>query len=95
MDEEKETEEKESEKPVSDADKGSKSETTTLVDEANTAAERLEKANERKTELLRQEEELMAKKALGGRAEAGQVEKKELTPQEYADEVMKGNIPKE
>lgn len=65
----------------------------TLVDEANAAAERLEKANERKAELIRQEEELAAKKALGGQSEAGQPQKpKEETPKEYADRIMKNNV---
>ena len=94
MDEEKTTKEEKTEDTTDDTDKGDKSETTTLVDDANAAAERLEKANERKAELLRQEEELAAKKALGGKSEAGQapVEKKEETPAEYRDRVMAGDI---
>ena len=65
----------------------------TLVDDANDAAERMEKANERRAELLRQEEELMAKKALGGVTEAGQTPvKKEETPAEYTKEVMAGEL---
>jgi len=92
MDEKETTEEKKPETPTSDADEGSKPEAVTLVDQANSAAERLEEANKRKAELLRQEEELMAKKTLGGMSEAGQAPvKKEETAKEYMNKVMSGN----
>ena len=66
----------------------------TLIDQANEAAERLEKANERHAELLKQEENLEAKKVLGGRSiGAQQFEKpKEETPQEYAKRVFSGGV---
>jgi hypothetical protein len=67
-----------------DAGEGIQSKTPTLIDEANTAAQRLETANERKAELLRQEEELDAKKVLGGRAEGGQEIKQEFSDEEKA-----------
>ena len=87
---EEKTKEKKPEKPTGDSEEGDKPKASTLVDDANTAAERLEKANERKAELLRQEEELMAKKALGGRAEAGQAPVvKEETAIEYRDRIDK------
>ena len=78
--------------PGADAGKGNKSKTAKLVDDANTAAERLEKANERKEELLRQEQDLEAKKTLSGRAEAGvkPPAPKKLTDEEYADRVRSG-----
>ena len=77
-----------------DAGKGSEPKAATLVDEANSAAERLEKANERKAELLRQEEELAAKKALGGRSEAGAqaVKPKKLSDTEYAEALERGEV---
>jgi len=70
---------------------------TSLIDDANTAAERLEKANVKQEELLAKQEQLMAKEALGGRAEAGaQSEKKKpLSDLEYAKEFRKGNIDME
>jgi hypothetical protein len=66
----------------------------TLVDEANEAAERLEKANERQAELLRQQQELETKRMLGGRSDAGQTPEKpaEETPKEYADKMMSGKL---
>jgi len=87
-------EEKEEQGAPKDSGEGSKPEATTLVDEANAAAERLEKANERKAELLRQEEELAAKRALGGRSDAGQ--NKEVSEEEKkkqgAKEFFKGTL---
>uniref|UniRef100_A0A6H1ZUZ4 Uncharacterized protein n=1 Tax=viral metagenome TaxID=1070528 RepID=A0A6H1ZUZ4_9ZZZZ len=56
----------------------------TLMDEANAAAERLEKANERHAELLRQQEELEAKRRLGGQTDAGKETKSEFTEEEKA-----------
>jgi len=93
MDEKETTEEKKPEGTTGTEDEGSQPKAVTLIDQANSASERLEKANERKAELLRQEEELMAKRALGGNSEAGQsVEKKEETALEYKDKVMSGNL---
>ncbi len=89
MDEEKP---KKEEPAADDPGEGDKSKATTLVDDANTAAERMEKANERKSELLRQEQELEAKKTLSGKAE-GEVkrpEPKKETDEEYADRVRSG-----
>lgn len=69
---------------------------TPMIDAANKAAERLEKANEEQKEILARQEELMAKNALGGKAEAGETnEKKEETPAEYAKRVMSGEVENE
>ena len=66
----------------------------TLIDEANAAAERLEKANERTAELLRQQEEFRATDILSGKAEQPKPEKRpEISPQEYAQNALKGIIP--
>ena len=87
---EKKTEEKKPEKSTGDTEEGNKPKTSTLIDDANSAAKRLEEANERKSELLRQEEELMAKRALGGVTEAGQTPVvKEETAIEYRDRIDK------
>lgn len=92
MDEKQTTEEEEPKDTAGDIDEGDKPETASIVDDANSAAERLEKANTEKKKLLDREEALMAKKALGGRSEAGALlpEKKEETPQEYKDKILKG-----
>lgn len=90
-------EENKKKQTTGDSGEGDKSKKATLIDEANAAAKRLEEANERKSELLKQEEELNAKRILGGGSEAGgEPEKpKEETPKEYADKVMRGEVPSE
>jgi hypothetical protein len=67
----------------------------TLIEDANLAAERLEKANKEHRELLERHEALLANQRLGGRAEAGIVQEKpkEETPQEYAKKLFEGKIP--
>ena len=87
----KEPKEPEKKPAPADTGEGVQPKASTLVDDANTAAERLEKANERQAELLRQQEDLEARKALGGRSEAGQspVEPKEETSKEYRERVEK------
>jgi len=100
MDEKKEEpdEKKEAEKPeekpaAEDTGEGDKYETTPVIERAREEREKLEAANKKKEELLDREEQIMAKKALGGQTEAGQVEeKKEETPKEYKDRVMRGEI---
>ena len=66
------------------------------IDRANEAAVRLEKANEEKTKLLDREERMKVEERLGGKTEAGQEpEKKEESPEDYADRVMGGNVEKQ
>ena len=80
MNEEKD---KEKEPTSSDSGKGDKSELVKQTEQANLAAERLEKAKE---EL----EAAEAKRRLDGGSEAGQPqEKKEETPKEYNDRIEK------
>ncbi len=87
---EEKTEEKKPEKPTGDTEEGNKPKTSTLIDDANLAAKRLEDANKVKKELLDRDEELAAKRALGGRAEAGQPPVvKEETAIEYRDRIDK------
>ena len=73
---------------------GDKPESTQLIDDANLAAKRLEEANKKQEDLLNRQEELAAKTALGGKAEAGgEAEKEpELSPQEYSKKVMAGEV---
>lgn len=49
--------------------------TPDLIDKANEAAERLEKANEQHSKLLVKQEKLNVERTLGGHAEAGTTEK--------------------
>lgn len=92
MDEEKGTKEEETEKSEGDNDERDKSKTPKIIIDANAAAERLEKANEERGRLLGREEQLVAKRYLGGVTEAGQTKPVEETPEEYAKKVMANEI---
>ena len=89
-----ETQEKSEEKQASEnAGTGDKSEEIGLIDRANSSAERLEVALKKQEELIRRQEEIIAKRMLAGRADAGNVETpKEETAKEYKDRVMRGLI---
>lgn len=65
-----------------------------LISAANNAADRLEKANKEMAALIEKQERILAEQRLGGRSEAGQLKEKpkELTPQEYAEKILKGEI---
>lgn len=67
---------------------------STLIENATSAAERLEEANQKQEELLNRQEELMARQQLGGKADAGQeAEKpKEETAEDYAKRVMANDL---
>lgn len=73
---------------------GSESKTTPVIEAANKAALELKAENDRKEALLKREEQLEARRILGGQtAGKGQeVVKKEETPKEYTQRVMKGQI---
>jgi len=67
------------------------SETQTLVERAEAAAERIEKVMEEHKDMLARDELARAKEKLGGRATASeQPVKKEETPKEYKDRIMRG-----
>ncbi len=91
VDEEKTPEE---EPTTEDTGTGDKPEETTLIDDANLAAKRMEDANKEKRELLNREEALMVQSRLSGRAEAGtEPEKpKKLTDTEYAEALERGEV---
>lgn len=61
-----------------------------LIDQANFAAERLERANAEQKRLIIEANELYAKQRLGGRTEAGLPVPvpKEETPREYAKRIF-------
>ncbi len=75
-------------------DTGDKPEVYKPIDDANLAAKRLEDANKERRDLLDREEDLIAKRALAGNAEAGgkMDKKKEETPKEYAKRVMENDV---
>ena len=56
--------------------------------------EELKQVEENIKKLVERNEELAARNLIGGKSDAGiqQVEKKELTPKEYANAVMSGKI---
>lgn len=66
----------------------------TLLEKATKEREAYEKATAERMSLVVREEKLAAQKMLGGTTEAGQpAEKpKELTPAEYRDAVMRGDM---
>ena len=72
-------------------DVGAKFETTPVIERAREEREKLETANTKREELLDREEAMMAKRELGGRAEAGQSNerKKEESPAEYRARINK------
>ena len=64
-----------------------------LLKEAQTAADRLEAANKEAREILTRNEELAARRLLGGETPAIPTPvKKEETPQEYAKRIISGKI---
>lgn len=89
MDEEETNEEPED--TTESEDEGNKLKTTPLIDIANAAAERMEKANEETARLQEVQAERDARIALGGRSEAGgePIKPKEETPKEYNARIEK------
>lgn len=77
---------------VENTAEGSEREATTLLEQANAAAKRLEEANIKAADNLRRQEAIRAREALGGNTDAGQPSKVEETPQEYAKKVMSGEL---
>ena len=94
MDEENKKEGKEKKpeaKPEGDGD-GVQQKTISELDRADQIAERQKRENDRREELLTREENLAARKTVGGVADAGQAPvKKEVSNSEYADSVMSGD----
>lgn len=80
-----------------DSEAGDKPGVYKPIDDANLAAKRMEDANKERRELLDREEEMIAKRALGGITEAGTAPEnpKEETPLEYRNKVMSGALNKE
>lgn len=93
MNEEKKAERAIEKKAAEDIGDGNKPKASSVIEQANEAADRLERANQKREELLKKEEALLAKRVLGGKSEGKEEEKpKEETPQEYKDKVLRGEI---
>lgn len=92
-DEQKTGEEGKENKTVDDKQGETKEETKTIsdLDRADQIVQMQKRENDRREELLKREENLQARKAVGGQTDAGiQPEKpKEETPKEYKDRIMK------
>ena len=94
VNEKKETKEAETEDTTKDSDEGDKPKSRGLIDDANSAAERLEAANKKQEELITRQEEIAAKQLLAGKTEAGQAPVKEepISDKEFSDKVMSGEV---
>jgi|TARA_R100000501_G_C2630136_1_gene125235 hypothetical protein len=66
----------------------------TSIERAEALAERLEAANEKNAEILKEQQDIRAEQILSGRSEAGTSppQEKEETAKEYANKVMSGEI---
>lgn len=94
MDEEKTQKQEGKEATAKNFKYGNKSDKASILEQTNTAAERLEKANKEASEIVKRQEELYAQQRLGGKSQGAPQEKKpkEVDPSEYADNALKGNI---
>ncbi len=98
MDEEKDVEKNKAKTADENNEGGNKPKGYELVKQANAASERLEHAIQKFREENERLEENLAQAKLGGFTPSGQQleKKKELTPKEYMEAVLKGEIkPKE
>lgn len=82
--------EKPKEKATPTEDDGVQSETVSELDKADQIAERQKRENDRREGLLTREENLEARRKVGGTIEGGQAPvEKEETPLEYRDRIDK------
>ena len=95
MDEETKTDDKKKEPAdePKDTGEGVQQETISTLDRADQIAQMQKRENDRREALITREEDLQAKRMVGGVTDAGQVpEKKEETPKEYAKRIMEGRV---
>jgi len=79
--------EKENNKPADkNNDDGNIPENTSLIKQANAAAERLENANKERKEIINQETEIINRKLVSGRSEGGITPKEETADEKWARE---------
>jgi len=97
MDEEKKAERIIEKAATKDPGDGVQQKAVSPVEQAKQTLEELRAENSRREEILRREEDLAARHALGGDSSGPtqQPEKKDLSPKEYAEMISKGVIPKE
>ncbi|KKL67223.1 hypothetical protein LCGC14_2137130 [marine sediment metagenome] len=90
----KEAEGEEQKKADADSTEGDESKTISELDRADQIAERQKRENDRREELLQREENLEARRKVGGITEAGKpAEKpKELTDTEYSEALERGEV---
>jgi len=91
---ENETNEQKKEQPAVNTGAGVQSETDSIVERAKSERQKLEEAIKQTEDLLRKNEEILAKQILGGRTEAGQqpLVAKEIDPKEYAKQLLNGKV---
>lgn len=94
VDEKKDIKTVEPVKPVENTQEGDKSKTVSELDRADQIAERMARENDRRIQILDREENLAARKAVGGVAGVHQEPEKpkELTDTEYAEALQKGEV---
>lgn len=68
--------------------------TQQLVERAEAAAQRIEEANAKQEELMNKQNEARARDILAGQSvKQAEPEKKEMSKKDYANEILKGNLP--
>jgi len=93
MSEEEKKEEVKKEVEVKEEVKEEPKEDNSTIERANKAAERLEAATKAAAEIADKQEKILVEMKLGGKTEAGEPNKKvELSPEEYAEKVLKGEV---
>jgi len=90
VNEEQTTKEAKTEDTTTNSNEGDDSQTLSELDRADQIAERQTRENDRREAILQREENLAARKAVGGVTEAGttQEKPKEESPQDYAKRIM-------
>lgn len=90
-----ETKGNEEEGAVDNSDEGDKQKESSVIDRANSAAERLEKATEAQKRENDRTERLLAEQKLGGQSglKNPPKEKKEVDDESYAKDALEGKIP--
>lgn len=73
-----------------------KSNLTDTIGKGDDLLAKMKAENDRAEKILKGNQDLAARKLIGGETDAGEStpDKKELTPQEYAEAIMKGQVPK-
>lgn len=98
MDEQEKKETNETQTSEEDSNDGNKPAEASLIEQANSIAERLEKANKEAGKILKEQQELEARRRLGGKTQGPEQVKtpKEESDSEYAKKALQGQItPKE